>query len=54
VSDKVGEERDLADALLPSFPMIAFAGLRVLEALHPTWIALALGTVAVWVASVVG
>jgi len=44
----------LFDVLLPFFPMTAFAGRRVLDASRPTWIALAVGTVALWVVSFVG
>lgn len=44
----------LFDTLLPFFPMAAFSGQRILAASRPTWIALATGTVALWVLSLVG
>ena len=42
------------DVLLPFFPMTAFAGRRVWEASRAAWAALAVGTVALWVVSLVG
>lgn len=43
----------LFDVLLPVFPFTAFAGRRVLEASRLAWVALAVGTVGLWVASLV-
>ena len=44
----------LFDVLLPFFPMTAFAGRRVWEASRVAWAVAALGTVALWVVSLVG
>jgi len=44
----------LFDVLLPFFPMTAFAGRRVWEASRVAWAVAALGTVALWVVSLIG